>query len=308
MDFLRFLAEHRTPAGEMFFQFFTYFGQEVLIILILCLIYWCLNKKLAYQIGLTFFISGLAVQVLKIAFRIPRPWVLDPQFVPVSSAVSAATGYSFPSGHTQTATALFGTLALSLKKTWQRIVCVFLFAAVGFSRMYLGVHTPKDVGVSMLLTLLTAFVISRVCARLEAHPVSPAAVSAALALCSIFTAGFALAFLSAGAISSDYAADACKAAGAGLGFALAWYLEHTRVNFGNRVTLKKQAQKLFAGLLVTAALEFILKSIAGNGLFAGGLRYFVLVLWALCLFPLLDKKFSWGLFCFSSPQDSRSLT
>lgn len=299
MDFLRFLAEYRTPAGEKIFQFFTYFGQELFIILILCLIYWCLNKKLAYQIGLTFFVSGLFVQILKIVFRVPRPWVIDPQFSPVASAVSAATGYSFPSGHTQTSTALFGTLALYLKKPWQRIVCVFLFVMVGFSRMYLGVHTPKDVFVSMILTLLIAFVISRIRVPLEKHSVSAAFVSCILGICSLFTAGVALLFLNQELIPSDYAADACKAAGAGLGFALAWYLEHTCVNFENKVPLNKQIQKLFLGLTVTAVLEFGLKWFAGDGLLLGGLRYFLIVLWAIALFPFLDKKFSWGFFGFS---------
>lgn len=300
MDFLRFLAEYRTPMGEKFFQFFTYFGQELLIILILCLIYWCLNKKLAYQIGLTFFASGLLMQILKIAFRIPRPWVLDPEFEAVASAISAATGYSFPSGHTQAATALFGTLALCLKKPWKRIVCVCLFLTVGFSRMYLGVHTPKDVLVSMTLTLLIAFGISRLSVYMETHRVSPALIGSILAVCSLFTAGFALTFLNQGLIEAEYASDCCKAAGAGLGFALAWYLEHTYLNFENSVPLQKQLFKFLIGIAVTAVLEFGLKYIVGDGLLLGGFRYFVIVLWAIALFPMLDKKFSWGFFHFPS--------
>lgn len=67
---------------------------------VLCFFYWCYDKKFARRIGLTYFSSGLVVQNLKIIFRIPRPWILDPDFHPVQSAIPHATGYSFPSGHT----------------------------------------------------------------------------------------------------------------------------------------------------------------------------------------------------------------
>ena len=107
MDFLHVLTELRTPFGEHFFQFVTYFGQEVIIIAVICTLYWCVDKRFAYQLGFTYFLAGLCVQTLKITFRIPRPWILDPSFSPVESAVPAATGYSFPSGHTQGGTCLF---------------------------------------------------------------------------------------------------------------------------------------------------------------------------------------------------------
>ena len=304
MDFLRFLSEYRTPAGEKIFQFFTYFGQELLIILILCLIYWCLNKKLAYQIGLTFFVSGLLMQVLKIAFRIPRPWVLDPTFEPVASAISAATGFSFPSGHTQTSTALFGTLALYFKKPLPRIVCILLFLSVGFSRMYLGVHTPQDVLVSMILTLLIAVGVLRFAMYSNTHYISPALVSVVLAICSVFTAAFALIFLQKELIEAEYAVDCCKAAGAGLAFAIAWYLEHRYLNFESKVVPRKQLFKFLVGISVTAVLEFGFKYVAGDGIFLGSFRYFLLVLWALVFFPMLDKKFSWGFFSF--PKTSKN--
>ena len=98
MDFLRLLEGIRSPLFNKIFQFVTYFGQELLIIAFICTLYWCVNKRFAYILGFTYFTAGLCVQTLKITFRIPRPWVIDPNFHPVESAVPAATGYSFPSG------------------------------------------------------------------------------------------------------------------------------------------------------------------------------------------------------------------
>ena len=110
MDFLIFLEQHRCAFLNVFFQSVTYLGQELFVVAVICWLYWCQNKKLAYTLGFSYFVSGLAAQGLKITFRVPRPWVLDPSFHPVSSAVDAATGYSFPSGHTQSGTTLFSTL------------------------------------------------------------------------------------------------------------------------------------------------------------------------------------------------------
>jgi undecaprenyl-diphosphatase len=91
-------------------------------------------------------------------FRIPRPWVLDPNFTIVESAREAATGYSFPSGHTQSSVGLFGGLARANKNRVIRTIGIALCILVPLSRMYLGVHTPADVGVSMLIATVLLFV------------------------------------------------------------------------------------------------------------------------------------------------------
>lgn len=101
MTFLWLLEGLRTPFLDKWMQFITCFGQELIIIAVICALYWCADKRFAYLLGFTYFTAGLCVQSLKITFRIPRPWILDPDFKAVESAVPGATGYSFPSGHTQ---------------------------------------------------------------------------------------------------------------------------------------------------------------------------------------------------------------
>ena len=154
MEFLHFLSQFRTDGGDILFQLITYTAQELFVVGIICWLFWCSNKRLAYTLGFSYFTSGLLVQGLKITFRIPRPWILDSSFQPVASAVPGATGYSFPSGHTQSITALFGTAALHFRKHLHQILCFVVIFLVGFSRMYLGCHTPKDVIVSFSLSFL----------------------------------------------------------------------------------------------------------------------------------------------------------
>lgn len=106
------------------------------------------------------FSSGIAVQGLKIHFRIERPWVIDPDFKPVEQVMDTATGYSFPSGHTQSSTSLYSSIAFHFKKAAVYIGAFILIAAVMFSRMYLGCHTPKDVLVSFAVTIAISLAVS----------------------------------------------------------------------------------------------------------------------------------------------------
>jgi membrane-associated phospholipid phosphatase len=111
---------------------------------------------------LTIFGGMLLNRLLKYLFHRARPHFDDP--------ILTLTSYSFPSGHTMTATVLYGFLAAFLvvrTKSWRRRVLVILTASllialVGFSRIYLGAHYLSDVlaalaeGLAWLACCLTA--------------------------------------------------------------------------------------------------------------------------------------------------------
>lgn len=284
MKFLWFLEGIRTLAGNEFFQFVTCFGQETFLLAVICLFYWCIDKKFACQLGLTYFASGLAVQSLKITFRIPRPWVLDPDFHPVQSAVSHATGYSFPSGHTQGGTCLFAPLAMRTEKYLLKFMFTAAFLLIGFSRMYLGVHTPKDVLTAMVISLAFSWIFTRFSCRLFNHiPL----LSLILALFALLVLAYTYLLLHLNDLTIRYASDCIKASGAGLGFALGLYLEQTKLHFSTRTnTWFGQFFKLLAGLSSTVIFKAVL-----SGLFSfllwKALVYAFLVTWILFLYPAL---------------------
>ena len=157
MQFLYLLESIRNPVLDAFFSAITYLGDEIAFLVLASVIYWCVNKSHGLYIMLAGLGGTLLNQLLKLTFRIPRPWVKDPSFTIVESAREAATGYSFPSGHTQTAVGVFGAIARFTKSLAARIVCIVICVLVPLSRMYLGVHTPLDVGVGALMALVLVF-------------------------------------------------------------------------------------------------------------------------------------------------------
>lgn len=290
MEFLHFLAQYRTPALDITFQNITYLAQETFVILIICWLFWCSNKRLAYALGFSYFTSGLLIQGLKITFRIPRPWILDPGFKPVPSAISGATGYSFPSGHTQSSAALFGTFFLCAKKISYRIICLAAIALIMLSRMYLGVHTPKDVIVSFCLSAVcTALSHSCLYKRDVAEGHEQLITIIMSALC-ILLAAYAIILNRDSIITADYTADCIKAAGAGMAFSAGFYIERKYIRFEQPATRQGKIIRLLLGLMVTLLIQQGLKPVLGPSLAAGFVRYFLAVAWITILYPLLFRK------------------
>ena len=151
MAVLRLLEGLRTPFWDAVFGALTYLGDETLFMVVAMCMFWCVDKRRGYFLLYTGFLGTLANQFLKLLCCVPRPWLLDPQFTIVESARGAATGYSFPSGHTQNAVGTYGGIARTSRRRAVRVACVAVILLVAFSRLYLGVHTPLDVGVSLAL-------------------------------------------------------------------------------------------------------------------------------------------------------------
>lgn len=293
LDILRAIAEIRTPVLDAIFSVVTKLGEETIALVLICLIYWCFNKELAYSAGFGYFFSSLFVQGAKITFRIDRPWILDPTFEPVEGALEHATSYSFPSGHTQSATGIFGGLAFNIKKTWVSFVCIAIALAVAFSRMYLGVHTLLDVGVSFITTLIIAGVVSAVFNKTEAAGIKRNVVIGTLLIAAsvgVIIYGFTL--YKNGIVAYDYASDCCKSAGAAMGFAVGFLVESSAVKFSVKSkNIWLHAVKLIVGMAVLLGLKSGLKILLGDTLVVDTLRYFLMIFWVMGIWPIFIKRF-----------------
>ena len=159
MRFLYLLEKLRMPVLNELMLAITTLGEETAFLVIALIVFWCVDKKKGYYVMAVGFMGTMINQILKLACRVPRPWVLDPQFTILEQAREAAAGYSFPSGHTQTAVGTFGSIAAFSERKWIRRMCIALAILVGLSRMYIGVHTPADVlaGAGCAVLLILAF-------------------------------------------------------------------------------------------------------------------------------------------------------
>ena len=291
MSFLLWLQNNRTPFLTEAFSVVTRFGSEAICLGLICLLFWCIDKKTAYKLGFSFYFSALAVQSLKITFRIERPWVLNPQIKPVQFAIADATGYSFPSGHTQIATSVYSTGFWSLKNIFLKILCGAVICAVAVSRMYLGVHTPLDVGVSFLISIAVAYIVFVNFEKLYSLK-NVKKLSLVFATMSLAVAIYAFLMYNLKLVPFAEARDCCKAAGAGIGFALGYYLERKYINYNEKYgTTGFQIIKLALGIIVLFAIRAFLKSVFPAQLIFDIIRYFVIALFALALYPYLINKY-----------------
>lgn len=150
MEALYFLEGFRTPLLDHFFLAVTALGDETLVMAAVLFSLWIFDRPFGRYLLCCGFLSLFLNQSLKGLFRVARPFILDPSFTIVEEARISATGYSFPSGHTQNAATLYGCLWARFGGAVRRVLLAVTLL-VALSRLYLGVHTPADVGASLLL-------------------------------------------------------------------------------------------------------------------------------------------------------------
>ncbi|MBQ2719574.1 MAG: phosphatase PAP2 family protein [Clostridia bacterium] len=300
MSFLKWLESVRTPFFDVFFSLVTRLGEETVFILVGLIFFWCVNKRHGYYLLSVGFLGTVINQFLKLSFRIPRPEKLSPGFTIVESARKAATGYSFPSGHTQTAVGVFGGIA-RIAKRWRVIVpCAVLSLLVLFSRMYLGVHTPLDVFVSLGVALLLVFGLYPLLQKATSSQKGMRIFLASLLGIGVLYLLFVLLFPFPEDIDvlnyESGVKNAYKILGCVLGLFLAYEVDERWLHFRTEGVLWVQILKLLIGLIPLLAIKEGLRApldlLFCDHVIADGIRYFLLTGFAGAVWPM---TFPW--FC-----------
>ena len=300
MQLLYALQEIRNPALDAVLQLITRLGEETVFMVVAIVVFWCVSKKGGYYLLSVGFLGTVANQWLKIAFRIPRPWVLDPNFQIVESAREAATGYSFPSGHTQSAVGTFGGVAGMTKVKWLRWVCIALALLVSFSRMYLGVHTPLDVGVSLVVATVMVLVFWPIVERCEEKPnLLDWLLLFLLAVCGVFLVYLKVYPFPANVDAENFAhavENGWKLLGAIGGMLIAWWVDSKFIRFDTKAVWWAQLIKIVVGLGIVVGIKAGLKApliaLIGNAGVANAVRYGLMVIFAGAVWPRTFKF--WG--------------
>ncbi len=304
MQLLYFFESIRNPVCDFLFSAVTYLGGETVFLALAIAVFWCIDKREGYYIFFTGLFGTLLNQALKLIFKIPRPWVKDPDFTIVESARAEATGYSFPSGHTQNATGTFGAIAAfdyTKRRRLRPVVFLsVLILLVAVSRMYLGVHTPLDVSVSFAIALILVFALrpfftdeKRFRGAMPYFALAGWLFSGALVLYThLLPDGAADAANLASARSNSLALH-----GAAIGIAFTWVLDSRWLDFRVGGRWYARVAELLIGLGAVLLLKAGLKVPAeflcfGNAGVARVVRYFLVVAFAGVIYPLAFPWFA----------------
>ena len=297
MEFLYFLEGLRVPILDSFMLAITYFGDEIAFLVTALIIFWCIDKRKGYFILSVGFVGTLANQFMKLWFRIPRPWVLDENFTILEQAREAASGYSFPSGHTQSAVGTFGGLAAVTKNRAVRWICIAIAVLVPFSRMYIGVHTPLDVLVAAGMALLLIFVMRPLVLGNDGKY-----IPLLLGIMTVLAVAF-LCFVEFYPFPADIDThnlesglkNAYTLLGTLLGFLIVYTVDEKWLHFPVKAVWWAQIIKVLMGLGLVLAVKSGMKTPL-NALFGESVgraaRYFLIVIVAGVLWPLTFKWFA----------------
>ena len=298
MQLLYLLESIRIPGLNEFMLLVTKLGEETAFLVAALIVFWCVDKGRGYYVMTVGFLGTMANQFLKLWFRVPRPWVLDESFTILESAREAASGYSFPSGHRQSAVGTFGAIANSAKNKWVKGICIAVCVLVPLSRMYIGVHTPSDVLVGAGMACALVWLLKK--PVLERSDKAMKVLIAVMLGCALglllFVEGYPFPEdvdehnLQSG-IKNAYTMIGCIT-----GVAVVYVFEKKYVNFETKAIWWAQLLKVALGLALVLGVKEGLRAPL-DALFAGhmaarAVRYFLIVLAAGGLWPMTFRWFS----------------
>lgn len=297
MDFLYILEDIRTPLVNSFMLLITRLGDEIAFLVTALILFWCIDKRRGYYILTVGFVGTLLNQFMKLWFRIPRPWVLDENFTILEDAREAASGYSFPSGHTQNAVGTFGSIAYTTKNKFLRTVMIIIAVLVGFSRMYVGVHTPADVLVAAALGVVLIVTLQPLVMSKDGKYI-PYLLGVMVIMAVAFLGFVKLYPFPADTDAHNLASsikNACTLLGALSGLIVVYIVDEKWLHFPVEAVWWAQIVKVTVGLILVLAVKSGLSSPL-SGLLGASVgrvvRYFLIVIVAGILWPLSFKWFS----------------
>lgn len=273
LSILKSIQSFANPFLDVFFEMITFIAEPYILIAIVFLLYYLFHKEFGEYLIYSMLTSLIINTGFKNVFKVDR--LIGEEGIRTLRA-QTATGYSFPSGHSQSASTFFFGVANYMKKRIWWILSILITSLVCFSRLYLGVHYPKDVIAGFLLGLLLSYLCYKlyfnVQNKLLLYLLTP------LALVPFFFFG----------ISEDF----IKFFGAMVGFSLGAIIEKKYVNFTtNRLSLKCCIFRcLLAGMII--GVYFILFQLfLPEGLLFDFIKYALLVFLAIGIVPLSFKFF-----------------
>lgn len=148
-QFLSWLTALDHPILNLISKCLSLISHENFYFILIPLIYWCIHKEIGFLLLYLLVGSMYINNFLKDLIKIERP----PQ--------ASVEGYSFPSGHTQAATAFWGMLITIVSKHWFTFISIILILLIGLNRLYVGAHWPIDLVGAIAIGIFLIYLANR---------------------------------------------------------------------------------------------------------------------------------------------------
>ena len=309
LDYLIFLQGLRQDwGGEFFFLLVSALAKSPLTAAIPAILFWCINKNAGIFILFNATCGRVVNELIKGTLCIYRPWIKDAALIPSSSALAKASSFSFPSGHTQFVTAVYGGFAFFYRKTLPQLIipCAAIILLVAFSRNFLGMHTPQDVLFAILYSIALFFAAEKIftwIGRDEERRLMffvGGMISVAIIFLWLYFKTYPEDILN-GAVIVDpikARADAFDALGFGTAFFLGWFLEQKFINFKTKVAPKIRLRRIIIGFAVLGVIAVaiypllkILLGVEAYKFFKAFLPFFSILFVIPLIFTKVEARF-----------------
>lgn len=279
------MAAIQSTAGSVMDKlmlFFTFLGEETFAILLLIAVYWCWNKRLGEYLLFSLYTAMSVNGLMKDLICRPRPFLneefSDLRYVKVKSLLvdteHLSSSWSFPSGHSQTAGSIYGSL-MNGRRAWAKIAGIVVILLVMVSRVYLGVHYPTDTIVGAVLGLLCAWVCGLLYRRFYQH--------------RILLMGAAV-LLSGVMLLVSPSGDSIKTLAMGVGAVAGMWLEDGLVEFRSANGILGRVLRLVIGFAVIMGIRIGLKALLPDMMWCHALRYGLMGLFGTFVWPWVFTK------------------
>lgn len=285
-EIIKWFQEISNNFIDIIAELITMLGEQYLFVVVISFFYFVYNKKMGTVLAYSLFLSAAFNNAIKGVVQAKRPFELDSGIVP--KRPETATGFSFPSGHSQNSSSFYTSLGLIINKKKYWIIFGIVIFLIALSRVYLGVHFPHDVVVGVVLGIGTAFLGNFL---FKKYGDSLKGTIILLATTAIIFLPFIFIFY-----HSDHEAiakfrDFYITYAMFLGFSLAIIIERYYVDFNCNTRLKRRIYRFLIGVFLCGLLMLGLKTVfPDNSIIFDFIRYFLTAFVPMGLFPLTFKK------------------
>ena len=197
IEVIKVIQRVENPVLTALVKFITLLGTEYLYVPLILFIFWWVDEKRGFRLGIFIILSAWINAFLKDLWALPRPFNLD-----ASLGLAFEPTYGAPSGHAQNSLCFWIPMAVWLqgrqrrpRLLWTGVAVLLLL--IGFSRLYLGVHFPTDLFAGWIIALLLLAgiwffhrqVLERITGRLGSRFYNITAAGLTLVMNSLYPAG-----------------------------------------------------------------------------------------------------------------------